>query len=136
MDSAEFPKDYVQLIASAADICMQPWKHAVVNLNREVNKVINFEEPIELVLRIECRNAEGERYPDNDLELEIYRSGMDLNLMLGWCNQLDKPILWHGNHSVWMNGNTGSRCKAPEDFHCFECLARRLRALFSESVLM
>ena len=130
MDSIEFPKDYIQLVASTADICMRPWKHSVIHLNGNVDKDINLDEPIELVLRIECRNAEGERCPENDLELEIFQSGMDLNLVIGWGNQLDRPILWHGQHSVWMDANTGSRCQAPEDFIYLEVMARRLRALF------
>ena len=130
MDFVEFPNDYIQLVATTADICMPPWHHAVIHLNGDIHEDINLEGPIELVLRIECRDADGERYPENDLELEIYRSGIDLNLMLAWSNHLDRPILWHGHHSVWMDGNTGSRCQAPEDFIYLEALARRLRALF------
>ncbi len=129
----QFPKAYVRLIANAADVCMQPWKHAVVHTNTIVNEQIDIKEPIELVLRIECRSAEGERYPMNDLDLEIYRSGIELNLMLGWSNQLDRPILWQGQHSVWMDANTGIRCKAPSDCVYLEALARRLRALFCPS---
>ena len=73
--------------------------------------------------------SEGERHPENDLDLEIYSSGIDLNLILGWSNQPDLPILWQGQHSVWMDGNTGKRCKTPKDGTCLEALARRLRAL-------
>jgi len=130
VDSPEIPSDLYAFIAATADLCLKPWKHAVVSQNLLTSKSIQTDEPLELVISIECRNLEGERLPENDLDLEIYRSGTDSNLMVGWSNQLDRPILWHGQHSVWMDANTGSRCQAPEDFIYLEVMARRLRALF------
>ncbi|WP_369818613.1 hypothetical protein [Synechococcus sp. MIT S9504] len=44
-------------------------------------------------------------------------------------NQTDRPLLWHGQHPVWMDGDTGKRCSAPNDGAPLEALARRLRAL-------
>ena len=135
MDFHEFPGNYDELVATAADVCMKPWKHAVVRQNLNISECSNFEDSTELVLRIECRNNHGDRHPENDLDLEIYRSGIDFNLMLGWCNQLDRPILWQGQHSVWMDGNTGKRSHCPVDGHYLEAFARRLRALFGLSVV-
>ena len=38
-------------------------------------------------------------------------------------------MLWQGRHPVWMNGDTGVRCQAPEDAAPLEALGRRLRSL-------
>lgn len=83
----------------------------------------------ELDVRIECRDGDGQRHPDRDLELEIYRSGDEINLMLSWWDQPERPMLWHGRHPVWMDGASGQRCSAPQDAAPLEALGRRLRAL-------
>lgn len=83
----------------------------------------------ELNVRIECRDGDGQRHPDRDLELEIYRSGDEINLMLCWWDQPERPMLWHGRHPVWMDGASGQRCSAPQDAAPLEALGRRLRAL-------
>ncbi|MGC6483519.1 MAG: hypothetical protein ACON4T_08150 [Synechococcus sp.] len=83
----------------------------------------------DLRLRLECRDPEGLRCADQDLELEVYRSGDDLNLMVGWWEQPDRPLLWQGQHPVWMDGHSGQRCPAPLDAAPIEALTRRLRAL-------
>ena len=130
-----FPKsseDFLQLVAVTADLCFKPFKHAVVNQSLSTNEGNQWDDQIELFIRIECRNIEGKRVTDLDLDLEIYRSGEELNLMIGWCNQLDQPILWQGQHSVWMDANTGKRCKVPKEGESLESFARRLRALFIE----
>ena len=124
--------DFFQLVAVTADLCFKPWKYAVVNQNLLASDSIQPDDRIELVIRIECRSVEGERHIDLDLDLEIYRSGNDLNLMIGWCNQLDQPILWQGQHSVWMDASTGKRCQVPKDGESLESFARRLRALFTQ----
>ena len=132
MDNLNNFLDYYQLVAATADLCFKPWKHAVVNQSLLSNECAQGDEAIELLLRIECRSFEGERHPENDLDLEIYSSGSDLNLMIGWSNQLDLPILWQGQHSVWMDANNGKRCQAPSNGELLESYARRLRALFIE----
>ena len=81
----------------------------------------------------ECRDAEGQRCSQRDLELEVYRSGDDINLMLSWWEQPDRPMLWQGRHPVWMDGATGQRCSAPHDAAPIEALARRLRSLLQNS---
>ncbi len=130
MSSSYNPNDWLVFVAAAADLCLKPWKHSVVYQNWNANEPIQEDQAIELVLRVECRSQEGVRHSENDLELEIYRSGDELNLILGWCNQLDRPILWQGQHSVWMDANNGKRCQAPSSGANLEALARRLRALF------
>ena len=109
------------LIASAADLCCKPFHHAVLSAEDAT--------PDDYRGRIECRDGDGQRLEELDLELEVYRSGSDLNLTLAWADQPLRPILWHGQHPVWMDGETGKRCSAPADGAALEALARRLRSL-------
>jgi hypothetical protein len=71
------------------------------------------------------------RLPADDLELELYRSGAQLNLTLAWAADPARPMLWHGSHPVWMDGASGQRCERPRDGLPLEALARRLRALLA-----
>lgn len=114
--------DLSRLVAAAADLCRKPLRHGVV--------VTSAPEDDDCSLRLEVRSPEGERLADEDLELEIYRSGDDLNLTLAWRQQDTRPILWHGSHAVWM-GTQGERCDRPADGLPLEALARRLRALLA-----
>ena len=116
--------DLLVLIAKAADVCLKPWSHAVVPIDMEAPAEME-----DLNVRIECRDGEGQRHPDRDIELEIYRSGEEINLMLSWWDQPDRPMLWHGRHPVWMDGASGQRCAAPQDASPMEALGRRLRSL-------
>jgi hypothetical protein len=116
--------DLIRLVAAAADLCRKPLRHGVVPLNAPAEG----EEALEVCLRLEARDAEGRRLPEQDLELEIYPSGEDLNLTLAWCQDDQRPMLWQGSHPVWMDA-AGSRCPPPADGAPLEALARRLRAL-------
>ena len=116
--------DLLVLIAKAADVCLKPWSHAVVPIDPSASAELD-----DLNVRIECRDGEGQRRPDRDLELEIYRSGDEINLMLSWWDQPERPMLWHGRHPVWMDAASGQRCTAPLDAGPLEALGRRLRAL-------
>ncbi|MDH4405886.1 MAG: hypothetical protein QE276_07750 [Cyanobium sp. D14.bin.5] len=111
-----------QLVAAAADLCRKPWRHAVLPLD-------DAQRCDDCNLRLEVRKADGERYPAADLEIEIYRSGDDLNLTLAWCQDEQRPLLWQGSHPVWMEPESGLRCERPVDGAPLEALARRLRAL-------
>ncbi|MFM8524494.1 MAG: hypothetical protein ACKOCM_02565 [Cyanobacteriota bacterium] len=110
-------------LAAAADLCLKPWRHAVVSLTASV------EDSGEIQVRVEARDPEGARHPEHDLELEIYRSGEELNVMISWCDRPEQPMLWHGRHPVWMDGSSGERCDRPMDGAPLEALSRRLRAL-------
>ena len=116
--------DLLVLIAKAADVCLKPWSHAVVLIDPSAAVELD-----DLNVRIECRDGDGQRHPDRDLELEIYRSGDEVNLMLSWLDQPDRPMLWHGRHPVWMDAESGQRCSAPQDAAPLESLGRRLRSL-------
>jgi hypothetical protein len=122
--------DLSRLVASAADLCRRPLRHAVVPAPTPGgNPQSGVLEDLDVCLRLETRSPQGERTPQEDLELEIYRSGDDLHLTLSWREQEDRPMLWHGNHPVWMDGATGLRSPCPEEGLPLEALARRLRAL-------
>ncbi|MFQ6537216.1 MULTISPECIES: hypothetical protein [Aphanothece] len=118
--------DLAQLVAAAADLCRKPLRHAV--LPGQPGEVPRIED---CCLKIEVRGPDGERLPREDLELELYRSGGQLNLTLAWATEPERPMLWHGLHPVWMAGETGQRCARPLDGAPLEALARRLRALLA-----
>ena len=118
-------------IAKAADLCLKPWRHAV-RFKGDVPPGSDTSSDCELL--IEARDADGSRVPDRDLELEIYRSGADLNLMLSSVSDEAAPLLWHGSHPVWMQATSGERCERPAGGAPLEALCRRIRAqLVSDS---
>lgn len=112
--------DFYSLIAAAADLCRKPLRHGVIG---------EEESSDDCCLRLEARDRDGVRLPGEDLELEVYRSGGQLNLTLAWAEPGERPMLWQGSHPVWMDGATGLRCGPPGDGEAIEALARRLRAL-------
>jgi hypothetical protein len=118
----------LELLAKAADLCLKPLHHAVRLSGAEPQSIGDCSD---CCLRIEARDAEGARVPDCDLELEIYRSGDDLNLMLTQLGDEQAPLLWHGNHAVWMQASSGERCERPSDGAPLEAFCRRVRALLS-----
>ncbi|MCT0248382.1 hypothetical protein [Synechococcus sp. CS-205] len=127
--------ELLRRVAAAADLCLKPHRHAAV-LRSGSPDLISLESEAgqageECTLRLLCRRADGERAEQHDIELEIYRSGGDLHLMLSWPEQPDQPLLWQGNHPVWMDGDSGQRCERPATGAGLEALARRLRALLS-----
>lgn len=115
-------------LARAADLCLRPWRHGLRfhGPAPELTAAIT-----ECTLLIEARAADGQRHPGRDLELEIYRSGDALNLMLSSCADPEAPILWHGNHPVWMQAASGERCERPADGAPLEAFCRRVRALLT-----
>ena len=121
--------DLLVLIAKAADVCLKPWSHAVVLIDPSAPEQID-----DLHGRIECRDGDGQRCSDQDLELEIYRSGDEINLMLSGWDQPERPMLCHGRHPVWIDGASGQRCAAPQDASPLAAWGRRLRALVQPAV--
>ncbi len=128
--------DLSRLVAAAADLCRKPLRHGVVALGApdpEPGTDSGADQATDLCLRLETRSPEGERTPAEDLELEIYRSGGELNLTLSWAEGEERPLLWQGSHPVWMDGCTGVRCGCPTGGAPLEALARRLRALLRDT---
>ena len=122
--------DLLRLVAAAADLCRKPLRHGVLPLQETGDGSDSVLHSQDIVLRLEARDRDGQRIPREDLELEIYRSGNDLNLTLAWQQDESMPMLWHGNHPVWMDA-AGQRCAPPDDGAPLEALARRLRALLA-----
>lgn len=116
--------DLAQLVAAAADLCRKPLRHGVV--------LASGADDSDCSLGLEVRNAQGERLPERDLELEIFRSGNEgnarLHLTLAWRLDDTMPMLWQGSHPVWMDCQ-GRRCERPDEGAQLEALARRLLAL-------
>ena len=121
------------LIAAAADVCRKPLRHAVVLLDADhPDQPIGLADLLDRGDDLSCGSSVEIRKGCVGLIRiwnGLYRSGDDLNLMLGWWDQPDRPLLWQGQHPVWMDGNTGQRCSAPQDAAPLEALTRRLRAL-------
>ena len=112
--------DLSRLVTAAADLCRRPLRHGVV--------LESGEDDLDCSLRLEVRSAEGERLESEDLDLEIYRSGDAVHLTLAWQQDDTRPMLWQGEHPLWMDPQ-GRRCERPQDGLPIEALARRLRAL-------
>jgi hypothetical protein len=129
-ESTSFP---LEQFAHAADLCLVPWRHAVRICEPEglERSATDADGPLDCVLRLEARAASGERQPAHDLELEIYRSGRALNLLLSRPADAGAPLLWHGNHPVWLCPESGMRRERPADGLPLEALGRRLRALLA-----
>jgi hypothetical protein len=126
--------DLTRMVAAAADLCRKPLLHAVIPCSASLDDGPGAGlQELDRGFRLEVRTPEGERLVDDDLELELYRSGRDLNITLGWSDD-GRPLLWHGSHPVWMDAVTGERCSRPADGLPLEALARRLRALLAVSV--
>lgn len=118
-------------LARAADLCLQPHRHAVrlgadSGAGSRPAMAVDWSD---CCLLIEARDAAGCRQPRADLELEIYRSGPNLNLMLTRIQDPHAPLLWFGSHPVWMRGASGERCDRPADGAPLEAFCRRVRAL-------
>jgi len=118
----------LELLAKAADLCLKPLRHAVLVAGAEPISIGDWSD---CCLRIEARDGDGNRLPERDLELEIYRSGTELNLMLTQLGNAQAPLLWHGNHAVWMQASSGERCGRPAEGAPLEAFCRRVRALLS-----
>jgi hypothetical protein len=126
----------LEALAGVADHCLAPFRHAVRLLDSEALPADGYAGipmvPLDRPLRLEARASTGERCPEQDLDLEIYRSGSVHNLMLSRVLDAQAPILWHGSHAVWLHPEDGQPCDRPPDRGmAMEGFCRRLRALIS-----
>ena len=130
MHTTDSTDDLIAQVAKAADLCMKPYVHSVFleNLSDD-NQVID-----ELIFKIQRRNTDGEREDCMDIELEVYKSGNQVNMTICWRSLTDRPILWQGKHAVWMDSSSGIQCETPSYGKLFESLARRLRTVFKTSL--
>ena len=117
-------------VAKAADLCMKPYVHSVFLENQlDDDNVLD-----DLIFKIQRRNTNGERDDSMEIELEVYKSGNEVNMTLSWKSLIDRPILWQGKHAVWMDSSSGIQCETPTYGKLFESLARRLRTVFKTSL--
>ena len=117
-------------VAKAADLCMKPYVHSVFL----ENQLVDDNDFDDLIFKIQCRNIDGEREESMDIELEVYKSGNEINMTISWKSLIDNPILWQGKHAVWMDSSSGVKCEKPSYGNHFESLARRLRTFFKASL--
>ncbi len=115
-------------VAKAADHCMKPYVHSV-SLENQLD-----DDSDDLIFKIQSRNIDGEREESMDIELEVYKSGNDVNMTISWKLLIDRPILWQGKHAVWMDSSSGVQCETPSYGKLFESLARKLRTVFKASL--
>ncbi len=134
MEFSESSNDWLRLIAGAADTCMKPWVHSVIIQSNNAPDNFALQSPIDLIIKIESRDKNGERISENDLDIEIYQSGENINIMIYWCHHSERPMLWQGKHSVWMDCSSGERCQPPGDGSPVESLARRIQSLFTSTL--
>ena len=117
-------------VAKAADLCMKPYVHSVF-LEKELNDDTALDD---LIFKIQSRNIDCHREKSMDIELEVYKSGNEVNMTISWKSLIDRPILWQGKHAVWMDSSSGVQCETPSYGKLFESLARRLRTVFKTSL--
>ena len=117
-------------VAKAADLCMKPYVHSVFL----ENQLDDDNDLYELIFKIQCRNIDGAREESMDIELEVYKSGKEVNMTISWKSLIDRPILWQGKHAIWMDSSSGMQCDPPSSGKIFESLARRLRTVFRTSL--
>ena len=130
MHTPDIKDSLIAEVAKAADICLKPYLHSV-SLENQFNDANDLED---LIFKIQCRNIDGGREESMDIELEVYKSGKEVNMTLSWKSLIDRPILWQGKHAVWMDSSSGVQCDIPSDGKLFESLARRLRTIFKTSL--
>ena len=131
MHTPDFKDNLIAEVAKAADLSLKPYVHSV-SLENELNDANDLED---LTFKIQCRNLDGERQDSMDIELDVYKSGTEVNMTISWKSLIDRPILWQGKHAVWMDSSSGMQCDTPSDGKLFESLSRRLRTIFKASFL-
>ena len=117
-----------RLIAKVSDISLKPWKHSVVESTSPINGEEDNIDSIDISVKIQTRDVEGQRIPERDIEVEIFKSGTDFSITLSWLLFPDQPILWYGTYSIWMDPQNGKKCTCPSNGSQLEILAKRLRA--------
>ena len=113
------------LIAKAANATNKPFIHSVVCVSGAYDEPNKDE--LDITFNILCRDCDGKRLERYDLELEIYNSKNELNMVITKLNFPDDPILWSGNKNLWLESNNGKKCDAPNYYFRLENLATNIR---------
>ena len=113
------------IVAKSADIINKPYIHSVVNISEEYDESNN--DDLDITLNIICRDSEGNRVEQNDLEIEIFNSKNEIMILISKLNYPNDPILWSGNKNLWMDSISGKKCVPPNYNFIIENLATRIR---------
>ena len=90
MHTADSKDSLIAEVAKAADLSMNPYVHSVF-LENQLDDDNDLDD---LIFKIQCRNIDGERQESMDMELEVYKSGNEVNMTISWKSLIDRPILW------------------------------------------
>ena len=71
-----------------------------------------------------ARDLSGEPLPEYAINLEIVKVGEQRSITAEYPEQEDLPILWYGQHALWMDGVTGQTVGCPTSGIRLERLAR------------
>ncbi|NJN23413.1 MAG: hypothetical protein HC810_02125 [Acaryochloridaceae cyanobacterium RL_2_7] len=88
-------------------------------------KVVSENEDMEdCELCLFARDISGNPLPQEAITLEIMKVGDQLSITAEYPEQEATPILWYGQHALWMDGVTGQTVSAPINGVGLERLAR------------
>ena len=118
------------LIAKSADLTNKPFLHSVLNLDGEYDFDTN---DLDISFQILCRDIEGKRQENMDLELELFRSSNDIVLVIAKLNFPEDPILWSGSKNLWMDSKSGKKCDPPTYSFRIENLANRIKTILDQN---
>ena len=71
-----------------------------------------------------ARDIQGSPLPQEAISLEILKVGEQRSITAEYPEQEIIPILWYGQHALWMDGETGKTVGAPMEGIGLERLAR------------
>ena len=71
-----------------------------------------------------ARDIQGSPLPQEAISLEILKVGEQRSITAEYPEQETIPILWYGQHALWMDGETGKTVGAPMEGIGLERLAR------------
>lgn len=116
--SSEFPK-LLQLSLQSAQL-----SHPVLTFS---GRLLSEEATLDdCRLELFARDKDGNPSPEWHLGIEIYRAGEQLSLTVERLQCPEYPILWQGQHPVWMDAETGGKVDRPREGELLERLGRRL----------
>ena len=113
------------IVAKAANIINKPYFHSVIKLSGECD--FSKDDDLDITLNVLCRDSEGNRFENDDLEIEIFNSKNELVLLISKLNYPNDPILWSGNKNLWMDSKSGKKCEPPNYNFRIENLATRIK---------
>ena len=113
------------IVAKSANIVNKPYLHSVVKISGEYDS--SKIDDLDITFNILCRDSEGNRAERYDLEIEIFNSKNELNLIISKLNYPNEPILWSGNKNLWMDSKSGKKCEPPNYNFRIENLATRIK---------